>query len=310
MFRFTADELHDVATALDIPEVFVTSSRYRFEAIEAFGLLCARFRTPSDIYVLTSLYNRSIAAISEVVNELTEYLDERWKHLLGFDRNGILSTENLEQYAEAIHDFGAPLDSIWGFLDCTIRQICRPRWFQRAAYNGHKKFHALKFQAIMLPNGLFGHLYGPFEGRRNDNYLLAQSGILEQCALHAIRPNTTNNTPARRRYFQLFGDPAYGLSNQIISPFAGVGERTEDEISWNYAMSRARMAVENGFAFVVNNWPFLNAFWKLRIYQSPIGRYYRVGVLLTNAISCLRPNSVAIRFNCYPPSLEEYFYDT
>ena len=28
-------------------------------------------------------------------------------------------------------------------------------------YNGHKRVHALKFQAVALPNGLIGQLFGP-----------------------------------------------------------------------------------------------------------------------------------------------------
>src|SRR6202167_4670422 len=69
--------------------------------------------------------------------------------------------------------------------DCTIQRIAHPTWFQHQAYNGHKKFHALKFQALMLPNGIIGHLYGPFEGRRNDNILLTESGLLERLAQFA-----------------------------------------------------------------------------------------------------------------------------
>ena len=30
-------------------------------------------------------------------------------------------------------------------------------------YNGHKHVHALKFQSVVLPNGLVGHLYGPVD---------------------------------------------------------------------------------------------------------------------------------------------------
>lgn len=103
--------------------------------------------------------------------------------------------------------YGAPLNSVWGFIDCTIRQMCRPRYWQRAVYNGHKKFHALKFQVIMLVNRLFGHLYSPIEGRRNDNYLLTQSGLLDKYREHAIYPGVTDNSPPEAKYLQLFGDP-------------------------------------------------------------------------------------------------------
>ncbi|KAJ7143542.1 hypothetical protein C8R43DRAFT_822018, partial [Mycena crocata] len=137
---------------------------------------------------------------------------------------------------------------------------------------------------------------------------LAESGILEKCRQHAIRPGVADDAPPEARYLQLFGDPAYGATYQICSPFAGIGERTEEEREWNHQMSRPRMSVENGFGEVVAQWPFLNAFWKLRIYQSPIGRYYRVAVLFTNAINCFRPNLIAQRFDVQPPEVEEYFH--
>ena len=32
---------------------------------------------------------------------------------------------------------------------------------QRVVYNDHKRVHALKFQAVTLPNGLIANIYGP-----------------------------------------------------------------------------------------------------------------------------------------------------
>jgi hypothetical protein len=156
---------------------------------------------------------------------------------LDFDANGLLAPARLQEYASAIHAKGAPLDSVWGFLDCTIRGICRPSRWQRVAYNGYKKIHAIKFQAVKLPNGLIGHLYGPMEGRRNDNTLLAASHLLENCAQFAFRPGAGQNTPITRRYFQIFGDPAYGVSPLILSPFNAGADWTPEQKRWNYEMS-------------------------------------------------------------------------
>ncbi|KAF7326333.1 DDE Tnp4 domain-containing protein [Mycena kentingensis (nom. inval.)] len=308
-FRFTADELYNLCGALDIPQPFKTQNRSIFSNIEALCILLARLRTANDEFELSMQFDRSQSAISKVVNALVQYLDERWAHLLDFDTDGVLAPQRMQEYADAVHGAGAPLDSVWAFLDCTIRHICRPFLHQRVAYNGYKKIHALKYQALNLPNGLIGHLYGPMEGRRNDNALLAESDLLGKCELHARKPNTDNNTPPAARYFQVFGDPAYGVSPLILSPFAGPGERTRAELAWNECMAAVRIEVEHGFAGVLAKWPFLNAWWKHRIYSSPIGRYYRVGALLTNALNCLRPNQTSQFFQCQPPPLEEYFHD-
>ena len=57
--------------------------------------------------------------------------------------------------------------------------------------------------------------------------------------------------PPAQRYLQLYGDPAYGNSHHLISPFSGDGERTDDEKRWNEAMARVQIEVKHGFGGVV-----------------------------------------------------------
>ena len=70
-----------------------------------------------------------------------------------------LNPAKLEEYAQAISDRGAALKNCLGFIDGTVRPICRPDQNQRVVYNGHKKVHGLKFQSVSLPNGPVGELY-------------------------------------------------------------------------------------------------------------------------------------------------------
>lgn len=298
-----------MVAALELPEFIRTNNGYIFDSVEALGLTLARFRSAGDEFHLVQQFDRSQSAISEIVNWVVQFVDDRWSHLLDFDKDSLLSPENLEKYAAAIHRAGAPLDGVWGFVDCTIRAICRPSRWQRAAYSGHKKYHALKYQALMLPNGIFGHLFGPWESRRADLILLEESGLLEACTEHAVRAGTDDNTPDQQHYLQIFGDPAYGNTRQIISPYAGAGDRTEAEKEWNEKMASVRIEVEHGFGIVSNNFPFLNAGWKMHVYGSPVGRYYRAGVLFTNAVTCLHYNQVAEHFRCKPPHIFDYFHD-
>ena len=69
----------------------------------------------------------------------------------------------------------------------------------------------------MLPNGIIGHLYGPFEGRRNDNFLLTESGLPECLVMFAHQEDVDENTATEEHYFQIFGDPAYGVGPHILS---------------------------------------------------------------------------------------------
>ena len=85
---------------------------------------------------------------------------------------------HLQLFADAIHNKGSALDNCWGFVDGTVRPICRPKEHQRAVYNGHKRAHAIKVQSVVAPNGLTASLFGPVEGRRHDNRILAMSRAL------------------------------------------------------------------------------------------------------------------------------------
>ncbi|KLO09136.1 hypothetical protein SCHPADRAFT_834370 [Schizopora paradoxa] len=302
-FRMTADEIMDVITAMDIPDVVKTSEGHVFEGLEAFCLILARFRTAGDISELTRQYNRSSTAISFAINQLVQEIDDNWAHLLHFDREGVLCPENLREFARAVHEHGSPVETVWGFLDTTHRRTCRPSLYQQQAYNGHKKNHGLKFQAVVAPNGLFVHLSQPFEGRRADPGILRDTGLMDLCSQHAFA-----EIDGIRRPLQLYGDAAYGLSDFILSPFCDPEQRSPEELEWNRAMGLVRIDVEHGFGIISQTWPFLNAGWKMKLYTSPVGRYYRVGVLLSNALNCLRPNQVSRAFNLPPPDLFDYFH--
>lgn len=84
--------------------------------------------------------------------------------------------DSLCHFAAAIHEEGAPLENCWGFIDGTVRPICKPDQNQRVLYDGHKRcVPVIKFQAVVSPNGLFG----PVEGMRYDNGMLDDSGLLQ-----------------------------------------------------------------------------------------------------------------------------------
>jgi hypothetical protein len=71
----SADEICEMAEALEIPERFTTTSRYSFTSIEALALLCACFQSAGDLYHLSMIYDRSQSSITECVNELVMYVD-------------------------------------------------------------------------------------------------------------------------------------------------------------------------------------------------------------------------------------------
>ncbi|CAG7827895.1 unnamed protein product, partial [Allacma fusca] len=149
-----------------------------------------------------------------------------------------------------------PYKRCFGFLDGTVRAICRPSYKQREFYNGHKRVHALKFQSLILPNGIIANLYGPVEGRRHDAHILAKSQLITQLQRkfegHPSHP-------------YIYGDPAYPLRKFLIVPFKGSLNRKEKIL--NKKMSKLREAVEWGFGKIIELFSFLDFKKNLKIYK-------------------------------------------
>ena len=154
-------------------------------------------------------FGRSVPELSMISNKVMNLVYENFHHKLRDFNQPWLAPNKLKEYADAIFAKGAAIDFCWGFIDGTVRPICRPGENQRVVYNGHKRVHALKFQSIVAPNGLIANLYGPMEGRRHDCALLRSSGILEGLQAHS-RDQDGNN-------LCIYGDPAYPIRPNLRS---------------------------------------------------------------------------------------------
>jgi hypothetical protein len=188
--RFTAQELIQLADVLKLPDPLITRCGYRASALESLALLCARLRSAEDQWSISLKYNRPQSAISEITNMTAKNINDQWSHLLAWDHKGIVCPAALNSYSKALQHHGAPSHSIAGFIDCTIRQTCRPSENQELAYTGYKKFHGMKFQGVAIPNGLMAHLDGPYRAPQNDSGVLNESGLLANLAmlLRSVNP--------------------------------------------------------------------------------------------------------------------------
>ena len=139
------------------------------ESIEALCICLKQYTYPCRNADLVPSFGRPVPQLCMITNLVVDYLLDRFGDLLYNLNQGWLSPQSLQVYADGIHNKGAALDNCGGFIDGTVRPICRPKENQRMVYNGHKRVHALKFQSIVTPNGLIANLFGPVEGRRHDN---------------------------------------------------------------------------------------------------------------------------------------------
>ena len=115
--------------------------------------------------------------MSRIINYTLRFLYERHRHRLSMLVQPRSQQGSPEACTTAISTEGAPLANCYEFKGGRGRQICRRTIFQLLCYNGQGRLHALKFQFVVLPNGLIGRSFGSYEDRRHDCGLLYHSGL-------------------------------------------------------------------------------------------------------------------------------------
>ena len=146
---------------LQVPDYFTCPNGTVPSGSEALLMFLKRFSYRCRLSDMVPRFGRSIPEMSLILAEVTEFIAETHGHLLRNLDQPWLRPVQLESFARAIHEKGAALDNCWGFVDGTVRPICRPKEHQRVMYNDHKRVHGLKFQSVVAPNGLIANLFGP-----------------------------------------------------------------------------------------------------------------------------------------------------
>jgi nuclease HARBI1 len=236
-------------------------------------------------------FRRSEKELSEIGLYVLKFLYLRFGKHLQKPCFEILRTRASE-YAEGIIRKGSPLRNCIGFIDGTLRPICRPMLCQESCYNGHKRKHCVKFQSLITPDGLFAQLYGPIEGRRHDLFLLHSSSLIDDMKREI--PN-----------YLIYGDPAYPCNSSVLSGFQG-RNLTVEMVRFNRNMSKVRQSVEWGFHIVLALFPGLEVRNRNKIFLSPVGAAYIVCGFLGNIHNCLYPNQISQFFGVSPPCVEDY----
>ena len=190
-----------------------------------------RYTTPYETGMLLLMYR--MAHTSRVRPEMELFFGMRHCHIgcvidsfsealcslaLAYLSNPLLLSSRFPLYAGKIHSKCGLLDRVWGLIDGTIHQTCRPTYFQKRTYSGHKRYHGLKFQSVVSPDGFFAHFFGPTNGNRHDSFMLGESGLL---------PTLANYMAAFDQPYVLYGDPAYPQSGILFGGFRNPPEGSE-----------------------------------------------------------------------------------
>ena len=160
-FRFNKNDIPILADVLGLPNIIKCHQRSIADRNEGLCMLLKRMAYPCRYSDMMYRFGRSVPEMSMIVNQVIDYIYETHGHLVTEWNNPLLHPVALQSYADAIHRNGAALDNCFGFVHGTVRSICRPTKHQRVVYNGHKRVHSIKFQAVSIPTGLIAHVYGP-----------------------------------------------------------------------------------------------------------------------------------------------------
>ena len=160
-FRVRKMDIVRLADAFGLPETLCCHQQTEANRIEGLCMVLKRFAYPCRLGDMIHRFGWAVPEISMITTRFEKWIfDHHHAKITGWN-DQLLSRDKLQVYADAVADRGAALSNCFGFVDGTVRPICRPGKDQKVVYNGHKRVHALKFQSVSLPNGLVAHLYGP-----------------------------------------------------------------------------------------------------------------------------------------------------
>lgn len=339
LFRFSREQFEQVLNAYQFPQ-YMTVSKVKTCRWDILGVVLRRLAVPGPWSCHCDLFGRSVTALKLMFRAGLRHMFEKCRDRIQKPSRSFLTRERLLRYCDAITRKGGRYNRVFGFLDGTIYQLCRPggeTLWQRSIYNGHKRHHGLKWQGVNTPDGLVQFLHGPFASRHHDTWCLAQSKLTETLTRSFALAEADRVPGSPETHFMLFGDPGLlrvtacdvvvavhssqytllsftGYSNVksavIQAPFVSLRGHTflpEDKRAFNRQMAKLRVSVEWMFKDITGAWSYLKFAPGLKVKQQPVGIYYIVAADLTNMRTILRGGGqTAMYFNCAPPTLEEY----
>ena len=298
IFRFELQHLRLLCDELRFPSIIRTHNATA-TGEEAFLYMLRRLSYPSTQSRLAWESGRSPAAQSELFDAAITHVYEEFAHLRDH-RSLECWGPHFERFAAIIKAGGrkgpVPLNNCVGYVDGSNQKMDKPKVGQHVLYNGHKRCHVVKWQGIMLPNGIMPMPFGPCHGRNHDAHMLHLSKL----------PRIMRRICRRLGLvYQIYGDPAYPQSQYIGGPFRHT-RLNDAEALFNVRMSSTRISNEWGFGKILTNWAYLDFRKGMKPYLNDIQKYWPVAQILTNCHTCLYGSQVTEYFNCGAPDVSDY----
>jgi hypothetical protein len=236
---------------------------------------------------------------SKISAILQTFCNTLYNFALPYLNNPAIFHDRMEYYAERVaNKCGHLVVNIWGLVDGSLKETCRPSYFQRLLYSGHKRSHGVKFQSVVVPDGLFAHLFGPINGNRHDSFMLQKSQLLQQ--LTQLMPEGEAMI-----IYSLYADPAYPQSLYLFGGFRNPAPGSR-EAAWNTEMSRVHVPVEWNFKDILTFWRWLDFRTSMKIFKCPVSKYFVVAAFLCNLRSMFYQNETCMYFGAEPMGIDNY----
>ncbi|KAJ8909728.1 hypothetical protein NQ315_014379 [Exocentrus adspersus] len=188
-------------------------------------------------------------------------------------RRSVSALSEISNFAVAAKRAAIP--NCWAFIDGTARAICRPSEDQETYYSGHKKFHCVKYESVVTPDGLTVSLMGAFEGQRHDAGIFRESGFYGQLEEKARFKNSQ---------YIIFGDQAYGIRELLLCPYPGHGLNGAQQQS-NATITPIRQAVEWSFSKLLAEFAFVDFKKNQKLLLQDIEGFYKTATICNYLIA-------------------------
>ncbi|XP_031338915.1 uncharacterized protein LOC116167616 [Photinus pyralis] len=253
-FRFTKNDIRRLVQILGLPNEIRTYTRNRissklhtksvFQVDKCFVcigetalcIMLKRLTYPNRLKDLTVMFGLSPQSPSQIINHMLSHLVAEYGHLLdNLQNNRWLDEGRLQYYAHAVQTKGGAIPNCWGFIDGTTRSICRPTLDQEQYYSGHKRYHCLKYQSVLCPDGIIVSLKGGYPGRRHDAGIFRDSNLYDELERVARLENGD--------VYVLYGDQAYGIMELLLCPYPTRPNMPLHQQEFNNSMKLLRIAI-------------------------------------------------------------------
>ena len=116
-FRFEKRDIFNLKEIFNFPGEIIMYNRLKIDATEAICMLLKRFAYPCRYLDMIPRFARPTPEICIACNTVMHMLYQQWGFLLNSFNRVTLSPVNLQRYANAVHERGAPLRNCWCFID-------------------------------------------------------------------------------------------------------------------------------------------------------------------------------------------------